>query len=516
MKRLWIIAFLFVCLGASAQQVITATLTVTNIYGTTNGETLTLNGTTWTITNNVQNNVQILYGTNTTLAASNIYTAFFLNPPSKVLLSWPASTNIVTFQCYPGAGLTASINSSPSNWATLTFSTNVASSGTVVVRIPASVEGAPMQTNIGSQLEQYLEVSTNAFPQTNTFAANFVGTTNAQNVTGAKTLTNVAGIWGGIVSNSPAIGGNVWGLTNGYYSNSILVNPTLTNGVNYGNAFSSPGTAGGAEQFGIGASAAGSFATAVGDGASAPSNSASAFGNGATAGWVQSTAIGNAAKANGVGAVALGLSAIASANYSSALGTFANTANFSNSTAIGYISTNSANNQVMLGAGGIQVVVNSNLAVYAGGATITGAVSMVSGGLTITGGAVTNIWHSGTNTFLAGADIAFTRYPISSLANGNNAGVIVGTNVFCDVSGPSGAFTINGINGSPNRDGKVVIIKNATGQTMTIANESGVDAVAGNRIRTGFSADQSYTNNPGIVTLIYDGSLSRWIIQSHN
>lgn len=500
-----------ICLKAHCQQVITGTLTVTNVAGTTNGETLTINGTLRTITNNVQNTVQILLGTNSTLAASNVFNAYAINPQSGMIVTWPNSTNIVTFQSYPGVLLSGSIST---GWATLTFSTQSLTAATVV-RVPPSVEGAAMQTNIGSGLALYLEQSTNALSDTNTFGSKYDSLAQTQMLSGLKRFTNVAGIWMGIVSNSPAIGGNVWGLTNGYYSNSIIDRAVLTNGINYGNAFSSPGTAGGAEQFGVGASAAGSFSTAVGDGASAPSNSASAFGNAATAGWVQSTAIGNGAKANGVAAVALGLSAIASANYSSALGTFANTANFSNSTAIGYIATNSANNQVMLGAGGIQVVVNSNLAVYAGGATITGAVSIVSGGLTIASG-TTNQWHNGTNTWLAGADIAFTRFPISSLANGNNAGVIVGTNVFCDVSGPSGAFTINGLNGSPNRDGKVVIIKNATGQTMTIANESGVDAVAGNRIKTGFSADQSYTNNPGMVTLIYDGSISRWIIQSHN
>lgn len=508
MKRLWIIAFLLMCLGASAQQVITATLTVTNIYGTTNGEQITLNGTTWTITNNVQNNVQILYGTNTVLAASNIYTGFFLNPPSKVILAWPASTNIVTFQCYPGAGLTASINSSPSNWATLTFTTNTASSGTIVVRIPASVEGAPMQTNIGSQIEQYLEQSTNAYPQTNTFASNLVGLTNTQTITGAKTLTGVTILsnsgdifYLGTISNALLISGNIYRVTNGYWTNAILDVPIFTNAINYGNALSSVGSGGGAEQFGVGATATASFATALGGGAAASGTSATALGNASVASAAQATAAGNGAQATKIGSSAFGLNATANGINSTALGVSSSAGGFTNSTAVGYLATATAANQIMLGSAGVSAVVNNYLNVL--------------GGMTV-GNGVTNLAHWGTNYFAAGSDVSFGRFPITTLANGNNAGVIVGTNVFCDVSGPSGAFTINGLTGSPNRDGKVVIIKNATGQTMTIANESGVDAVAGNRIKTGFSADQSYTNNPGMVTLIYDGSLSRWIIQSHN
>jgi hypothetical protein len=119
----------------------------------------------------------------------------------------------------------------------------------------------------------------------------------------------------------------------------------------------------------------------------------------------------------------------------------------------------------------------------------------------------------GTNTFPVGSDIAFGRYALSSLANGNNAAIVVGTNVFVEVSGPSGAFTINGIAGG--RDGKEIKIYNNTGQNMTIAHESGVDPTAANRIRTMTDADRSTTGN-GFVTLIYSGAASRWIEESFN
>lgn len=488
---LWV--FVLIVLKCHGQQVITATVAVTNAVGTTNGETLTINGTLRTFTNNVQNNVQILYSNTPVMAASNIYTAYIVNPQSKVITAWASGSTNVTFQCYPGSGLSGSISA---GWGTITFVTNTLNAA-IVVRIPANVEGGPMQTNIGSQLEQYLESSTNALPSTNTFASNYMSLTITQLVGGVKTFTNTASAWWGTITNSPAINGTVLTLTNGYWTNAILNNPTFTNGVNYSNAFSSPGSAGGAEQFGVGAVASGSFATAVGGGATASGNGSVSMGNSSSASAGQSSAVGNGANASKIGASAFGNNATASGTNSTALGVGSTTAGFTNSTAVGYFATVTAANQIMLGSAGVSSVVNNYLSVL-GGATFAQGI--------------TNVFHNGTNYFPAGSDVSFGRFAISSLANGNNAGVIVGTNVFCDLSGPSGAFTINGINGSPNRDGKLIMLQNNTGFTLTLANDSGTDPVAGNRIYTGYNADTSYTNKPGVITLIYNANLSRWVI----
>jgi len=121
----------------------------------------------------------------------------------------------------------------------------------------------------------------------------------------------------------------------------------------------------------------------------------------------------------------------------------------------------------------------------------------------------TNQNFNGTNNFPQGADVAFSRYPITSLATGNNAGVVVSTNVFIEVGGPSGAFTINGI--ANGRDGKLIYIINQTGQDMTIAHQSGTDPVAANRIITMTGADRATTGN-GAATLIYSGAASRWLL----
>lgn len=155
-------------------------------------------------------------------------------------------------------------------------------------------------------------------------------------------------------------------------------------------------------------------------------------------------------------------------------------------------------------------------------AEIRGTISWITNGvwssgtannLTITNGTFYACAFSNTNNFPAGADLAFGRFAVSSLANGNNASVPVGTNVFAEVSGPTAAFTINGISGSPNRDGKFLIILNQTGFNMTIAHDSGVDATAGNRIFSMTGADRTTTGN-GSALLIYSGAASRWILLS--
>jgi hypothetical protein len=131
-------------------------------------------------------------------------------------------------------------------------------------------------------------------------------------------------------------------------------------------------------------------------------------------------------------------------------------------------------------------------------------------------GVVTNITAlkatlDGTN--ILGGVVAFSRTNNSSLANGNNAGVLVGTNAVLTVSGPSGAFTINGIVPAA-IDAQKIYIQNSTGFSMTIANASGVDPTAANRILTPTGADMTFTGNPQLLELIYQTSGSHWILNA--
>lgn len=127
-------------------------------------------------------------------------------------------------------------------------------------------------------------------------------------------------------------------------------------------------------------------------------------------------------------------------------------------------------------------------------------------------GTGTNLTLTGTNTVNSILD--FSPFANTSLANGANAAVSVGTNVYVKVSGPSSAFTLNGIaNGI---SGRMIVIQNSTGQSMTIANDSGVEPVSANRIYTGAGGDLTLTNNPLFVTFIYDSALGHWNVASFN
>lgn len=491
MKRFFSAALLLlaIALPAAADQIITATITVTNAP-TVNGETITVNGDTRTWTNSVVfPATQIL--TNTTIggSATNMYLAIaaarFAN------LSLAQLTNGITLQTAPNGPLSVSLSS---GWGLVTLTTNFLTN-TIVLRLPITVELPAVQTNLATLLAQALESSTYSISGGAPFLTNYVGLTNTQTITGRKFFTSA------VFTNELS--------TNGFYSN-----PTFTNGVNYGAGIQSRSAPGGGEQFGNGASTTTASGTAVGDGASTTGSNASALGyssqvvgnNGtaigafATTAGQNSTGVGEAATANTDYATALGTQTFATGTNSLAAGQGAAAAGL-NSTAIGQGSSASFNNSTALGQGAATTATNQVMIGKSGQSILVAGVLQAS--------SISNAVFASTNNFPTGSDISYQRYALSTLANGNNAGVIVGTNIFCELSGPTGAFTINGIAGG--RDGKFIVLLNRTGQNMTIANDSGVDATAANRIYCLTGADKTVTGNSAAM-LIYNQNVTHWIL----
>jgi len=83
------------------------------------------------------------------------------------------------------------------------------------------------------------------------------------------------------------------------------------------------------------------------------------------------------------------------------------------------------------------------------------------------------------------------------------------------ITGTAGAaFSIDGITNSAASgvtDGQVVWIHNASGDSMTVANQSGLETTAANRIKTTTGFGVSFLTN-GIANLIYDSGASRWVL----
>lgn len=187
MKNLF--AFLILLLAISAQaQIITGTITVTNLSGATNGSTITVNGTqrTWT---NVITSAQTQIQTTNTLqgARDNLFFAYVIVPQAGLNIAY-ASSNVVRFSSFNGLPLSASLGGT---WATLAFSTNTITNMTSF-RGYASQVGLYEKTNTANGIVSYLSDNaiTNAIVYPSKALAKYAGTND--NVTTSNALTTLA------------------------------------------------------------------------------------------------------------------------------------------------------------------------------------------------------------------------------------------------------------------------------------------------------------------------------------
>lgn len=403
MKQLISILILLGALSASAADIVTATVTVTNAAGTTNGQTITVNADVRTWTNNVVISAsQIL--TNETIggAATNLFNHVGANAFAYTTLG-RSGTNGITLRSDPGKTLTVALSA---GWGEVAYATNTLTTA-IALRLPITVEAAAQQTNLSTRLVDALNLDavTNQLKQAAPVAAQLVGTTNAQTVSGVKTWTG----------NNIHTGSNY--ITGVFYFGAGSAVPRFTNG------------------------------------------------------WVTLDSVEQYA-----------------GDY------------IMMDPGSEFIGTHRGNGEHLTNA--VEIIAGRNISITTNATKRDFTVAMSD--------TTTNLVTAGTNSF---SDIAFRRYAVTSLANGNNAGVVVGTNTFVEVSGPSGAFTINGMTGSPSRDGHLVIIINQTGQDMTVAHQSGTDPTAANRIISLTGADRSTTGN-GAATFIYSAAASRWLLIS--
>jgi hypothetical protein len=77
-----------------AQQIVTATVTITNVAGTVAGETISVNGTSrlWT---NAVSAVQVVTNGTISGAASNLFSAYAQFPEANLVVSHPTSNTVV-------------------------------------------------------------------------------------------------------------------------------------------------------------------------------------------------------------------------------------------------------------------------------------------------------------------------------------------------------------------------------------------------------------------------------------
>lgn len=141
--------------------------------------------------------------------------------------------------------------------------------------------------------------------------------------------------------------------------------------------------------------------------------------------------------------------------------------------------------------------------------TFYGTVGLLVNG-TFRGTTATNVILRGTVDI--NGEMAWQQSLHTALANGNNAGVTFGSRAYVKIKpGPTAAFAVCGIAGG--RDGRIYLLDNATSYTMTLANESGVEALEKNRIVTGTGGDVAVAAGKR-VSLIFDVDADRWKVWS--
>lgn len=471
-----LIFFLLSSLTLSAQNK-AITLTITNAPVVGNTVVVNANTRTWT---NAQTSTTILTNGIINNSTTNLYSDFGLNPVAGVRISY-ASSNAVTFTAgTPGAALTVTVGGS---WASLSSSTNATLPATNL-SVPAinSSLTAVDRTNVWSQAIRDLS----DYGTGQSFATNAPALAKYSTLTTGQTLSNKT-VRASRIENSTFTNGPIYG-TSGAISNLIAHSLISTNGQNRGNAFSSPGTASGSEQFGAGAAATGTNSTAGGNSAQAKAENSVAVGYVAL---VEDTATNGIAigqnavvDLNGENGIAIGNTALANGKNTTAIGTLSS-AGHDNSIAIGSGATTTTTNQLMLGTASINVRVNNELQVQ---------------------GHQTNTTFTGTNQWRG--DIAFPFVSLTGLANTNNL-LDPAQGVYLTLSGPSVNYNISGISGG--RPGRTVWIRNKTGFTIRFSEESGTVGDT-NRISTG-GGDLVKTNLIGWTGLVYNPS-NRWEVLS--
>ena len=183
MRLALILAALLAALTASAQTRITATITVTNTPGT--NYSLTVNGDTrvWLANYSTTN----ILTTNTIQAsASNLYFHIAGYPFSGPVIVAQPATNQVSLIGQASEAMSVSF---ASNWATVSYATQVVSS-MMAVRVPISAEpAATNRTNIASLILSGINTySSNSFDGTSVALANFASLTNGNMFTKTNTF----------------------------------------------------------------------------------------------------------------------------------------------------------------------------------------------------------------------------------------------------------------------------------------------------------------------------------------
>lgn len=460
---------------AAADERITLTITVTNPPVT--GHSLTVVGST-RIWSNLTSSGFILTNSTVNNSATNMFLHIAANPfgSPRLILQW-ANTNQIRLIGQIGQAVTATTNGL---WATLTLSTQSGPTTVNAVYPFANIVGDTNRTNQASKFVLGMsDYATNAFASNSMAMSDFV--TKGTPVGGSQTVTG-ATAFHRIADSTNA--GTVYG--GGYAHGTNMTNMAVQriNMITFGPAFTNRGAIIFYDY------ASNRTATIRANSNGIPS----LYDAGPTADpWNVDELLIGLTQPN---SAAL-LNVLSAANAFPLLAPSSLSGNLSNT----WTSANYWNNASNVFA---------QAPLFPAGFTASGSVQT---NAFLYNWRSTNAQFFETNTVRG--DLSFDSRVNTSLANGNNAGVLLGTNVYLRLMGPTIAYTIAGF--ASERAGAFHILQLTNpAVTVTIANESGLEATAANRIVTGTGADLVLANNPAFIQIIRDGAADRWRVVSHS
>jgi hypothetical protein len=167
--------------------------------------------------------------------------------------------------------------------------------------------------------------------------------------------------------------------------------------------------------------------------------------------------------------------------------------------------------------------ISKNALVISSTGTLSGSSSISTGMIIDAQGAASNfaalfpngrvgIGTASPNTMLdVNEDVAFRELNYTTALSASNDNVAFNTgnkSAFIRIGSQSANFKISGLTGG--YDGKIMMIYNASGKTMTIKHE-GTGSTAANRIMNS-TTDSLVFGDKGVVTLVYSATDSRWIV----
>jgi len=497
---------------AAAQSTFTRlTITVTNFAFT--GDTVVVGTDTRVFTNKTEGFTFILTNlVSTGELATNIFNALSLARPFPPTLNIrQPTTNTVEL-----SSISAFEVQITGTWGT---TNSVVTTGTnkYDVSFPWSALPAPQQVDQASEMIVGLNLHpTNLFDSTAPVMQNYLSLNNT-NTSFNKTLsnsviefttltnnwiggnTNNGTIFDGLyeapdITNAPSISGT-FGLIDGGggtdLTNVIIHSPILTNGRNFGIAFSSPGSGADSENFGTGSGAEGVRSTVLGKDVTSLGDDSVVVGYAGSnpdAAFDRTTLIGANIVGTGIDNVGVGESVTTSGQGSVVLGANGNDNGFTNAVVFCQGVGGTADNHFTMG--------DSEHLVDVAGVLLPKLTS--------------NEVHVGHTVFTNEMALAYHAAVVTSLGDGVNLS-ITATNPYTQFTGTLTANAIiAGIASGYN--GQRIIHQNETGFELSYEQDT-VDPTPANRITTPTGAKVPVAQGSSIK-LVYDATASKWDIEN--